>query len=904
MSSTVVGLWLNGIPNAILSNDADIREICKIILQGHRGKEIFVADCALLITLGITLPNNFIIVAAQNLRRFLRRKNVSREETDTVTLSPYTDKKKWEVLKEQITVAASTRDWNTKAPEDWTTKDTLKWLRDKNLGQYCLSFKENDLDGRTLLELNESDLRDLGIRSLGHRKTLWRLLNQIRNFKSKYEERDQQLESEKSYELKYSYAYSGSHSGFKESSQESTLIQRDLTQQTLVVCGLSQRLLEDDTAVAEIKKSVVAEHSIKKFDISPNGILISFWSPLSDFEREELQARLVTVLKRLKCQQKEDLKVDFCDEGKVTPSSVLSQESKRDSMRTTNYWTEFWEKLMSTSHVEDYFSGEDSKLNARAAREVLATVRDVDLKEIKKNDPGIKHLKGFRKAELEKSLSNCEQYVKNEIEGTQPVDTPTSKPIFMLDQGTYVGMHIECLPRSIIDDDHCLYGIQKLVFKDVEVRRMVVLDEESSPILKIEFLQWITSEKIPAIAHNLRTYLKGSKVSEETINNVRLSCLVYDNMKQVGGQKRSSGERNTLLGKKDEFLVTPGKSIETARTILIEGIPTDWLVKFGFLSDMREKVFEGVALNDISLTPATVGEKANSQKNVQICFQTPLNLQKLPMIALRLKKFLKNGELPPLIVDGITIHIRNDNHLKIDSKVSKSVAVPVVGLLFKGIPKRIITNFGMVSAMKAEVLTDKHAVRFMEPIEEDWKLRILMKAPICRKKELTAIALRLKRFLYKRGVQNSDLKKVLMMTLTREEWEKLKLHRKKILRPISNPNDYVGVEIENMPASVTNSFAHLECLEKLVFSKQKVSNVDFRGNTLRIEFGVAADKKSVEQAVRDLKQVLFQLRIPLEQINNIFIVPHTADTWGSPSPSREKKKRFFLEHEMGMPTNV
>jgi class 3 adenylate cyclase len=46
------------------------------------------------------------------------------------------------------------------------------WLNDLGLGQYEQAFSDNDIDSGLLPTLTECDLRELGVKSLGHRKRL------------------------------------------------------------------------------------------------------------------------------------------------------------------------------------------------------------------------------------------------------------------------------------------------------------------------------------------------------------------------------------------------------------------------------------------------------------------------------------------------------------------------------------------------------------------------------------------------------------------------------------------------------------------------------------------------------------------------------------------------------------
>jgi SAM (Sterile alpha motif) domain-containing protein len=46
------------------------------------------------------------------------------------------------------------------------------WLEKLGLGQYAHRFAENDIDFAVLAKLNDADLKELGVTSLGHRKRL------------------------------------------------------------------------------------------------------------------------------------------------------------------------------------------------------------------------------------------------------------------------------------------------------------------------------------------------------------------------------------------------------------------------------------------------------------------------------------------------------------------------------------------------------------------------------------------------------------------------------------------------------------------------------------------------------------------------------------------------------------
>jgi class 3 adenylate cyclase len=51
-------------------------------------------------------------------------------------------------------------------------KDVTEWLEKLDLGQYTSNFTNNDIDTHLLAQLTDADLKELGISSLGHRKTI------------------------------------------------------------------------------------------------------------------------------------------------------------------------------------------------------------------------------------------------------------------------------------------------------------------------------------------------------------------------------------------------------------------------------------------------------------------------------------------------------------------------------------------------------------------------------------------------------------------------------------------------------------------------------------------------------------------------------------------------------------
>jgi hypothetical protein len=54
---------------------------------------------------------------------------------------------------------------------DLVQMDLAEWLRGLGLEQYAPAFRDNDIDGEILLRLTAEDLRELGIASIGHRRS-------------------------------------------------------------------------------------------------------------------------------------------------------------------------------------------------------------------------------------------------------------------------------------------------------------------------------------------------------------------------------------------------------------------------------------------------------------------------------------------------------------------------------------------------------------------------------------------------------------------------------------------------------------------------------------------------------------------------------------------------------------
>jgi len=262
-----------------------------------------------------------------------------------------------------------------------------------------------------------------------------------------------------------------------------------------------------------------------------------------------------------------------------------------------------------------------------------------------------------------------------------------------------------------------------------------------------------------------------------------------------------------------------------------------------------------------------------SQTSLEIRFKIAVNIQKLPKIAMKLKNFLKRKQIPPRIVNQVTLQVR---HEETETSPAFSEIEAIVGLIFKGIPKKILEKNDSLHNMENDVFTNEHPIRLMEPNEPDEILRITLEEPIRNQQKLTTIAQRLKRFLAKQGIRPTAINDVLVMSFNREKWPQTQPLEKP---SFVNTNEYIGIEIENMPASVVDSDQILEEIERKVFAKQKVVHMNVLDTTLRITFRDAANPKAIENVARQLKSFLTQRKIPINQINDIIIEPHTEETW-------------------------
>ncbi|XP_065054092.1 SH3 and multiple ankyrin repeat domains protein 2-like [Rhopilema esculentum] len=64
---------------------------------------------------------------------------------------------------------------------EWNSEEVGFWLDYINMGQYKVSFLENDIQGLHLADLSKDDLSELGVKKLGHRLTIDDAIGKLRN---------------------------------------------------------------------------------------------------------------------------------------------------------------------------------------------------------------------------------------------------------------------------------------------------------------------------------------------------------------------------------------------------------------------------------------------------------------------------------------------------------------------------------------------------------------------------------------------------------------------------------------------------------------------------------------------------------------------------------------------------
>ena len=60
---------------------------------------------------------------------------------------------------------------------EWDIQDVCQWLKDIGLGEHVSMFEENEIVGEHLLDFGKDDLKELGVKKVGHQKTFTSKLN-------------------------------------------------------------------------------------------------------------------------------------------------------------------------------------------------------------------------------------------------------------------------------------------------------------------------------------------------------------------------------------------------------------------------------------------------------------------------------------------------------------------------------------------------------------------------------------------------------------------------------------------------------------------------------------------------------------------------------------------------------
>ena len=63
--------------------------------------------------------------------------------------------------------------------ENWSCAHVCDWLASIGMAEHGDLFRENDIRGSNLLSLTKEDLRELGVKKLGHRMTITNEVNRL-----------------------------------------------------------------------------------------------------------------------------------------------------------------------------------------------------------------------------------------------------------------------------------------------------------------------------------------------------------------------------------------------------------------------------------------------------------------------------------------------------------------------------------------------------------------------------------------------------------------------------------------------------------------------------------------------------------------------------------------------------
>ncbi len=62
---------------------------------------------------------------------------------------------------------------------EWGVEEVAEWLREIGLAEYIESFTDNEIVGEHLVELSKEELKELGIKKIGHQKKFHSKLSSV-----------------------------------------------------------------------------------------------------------------------------------------------------------------------------------------------------------------------------------------------------------------------------------------------------------------------------------------------------------------------------------------------------------------------------------------------------------------------------------------------------------------------------------------------------------------------------------------------------------------------------------------------------------------------------------------------------------------------------------------------------
>lgn len=69
---------------------------------------------------------------------------------------------------------------------EWSTKEVTAWLATNELEMYKSVFEKESINGETLMELTPEELDSIGVKKLGHKKKLLRLIKKMKSRSGQY----------------------------------------------------------------------------------------------------------------------------------------------------------------------------------------------------------------------------------------------------------------------------------------------------------------------------------------------------------------------------------------------------------------------------------------------------------------------------------------------------------------------------------------------------------------------------------------------------------------------------------------------------------------------------------------------------------------------------------------------